>query len=1028
MGIIETFTRRRVLTTVLVLIAVVLGVLAYRGLGVRRFPPMEFPVVTVVTRYSGASPTEVETEITKRIEDTVSTVSGIEKITSSSQQGLSLVMIQFRLKEDVDVKAIDVRNKIDLIRYLLPTDADDPIVQKFEIGSFPIIELALYGERDVNELYRLAEEDLRPMITQVPGVADVSISGGQQREIHVLLDPVRLRDRGVPVGAVAGAIRASNMDVPAGTITQTQREYVVRTPARFKTVQEIAEVRVPSPGGGTLKVGDLGTVVDSYEKPRTKSRFDGKGAVIISILSRTDANEVEVADGIYKLLPKLRERLPQGAAIEVARDTAVYIRGALSNVRQNMLFGLLLTAVTLFLFLKSIRTTIIAVIAIPVSVIVAFVGMQAAGFTLNIISLTGMAMVIGVLVNNAILVLDNAVRFIDRGMLPADAAVAGTQDIALAIMGSTATNLVVFIPIAFMGEIIGRFFKELGLTVVFATVVSLLVSYSLTPMLCGAWLASKEDQQRRPGWVTRLWNATVGRLSDLVRWAEEVSRREYLFVLDWCLKHRALTLLVIVLAVAASVGVLFAIGFEFMPAGDEGRFAVSVEMPLGTPLDVTDSVVRRVEGEVKQVPYLEHYTVKVGSRSGAGARTEGVDMAEVLVTVVDRAKRRESLDDLMSALSARLSSLPDARIAVSRESGGPRAAAVTIEVSGEDMNALQEVSERIKEIVKSTGGTAGVRTSWEAGQPELRVMPNQQELNRFRLTRGQVADEVRSYIEGAQAGQFLDRGQNYDIVVKLDEQHRSSPEDLGRLFISAGAGGMLRIDQVADVAGEPGSAMIRRKDRTRLITVTSDLTGERPISSVLADVRAEIAGSVAIPPGVSVAYSGEAEYIQKNFREIFKAMATASVLTYLCTAGIIESFGLTNIIIASLPVSLVGVALAMLIYRETINMFSLMGLIVFVGMAVNNAIVLVDYAMRREKEVGVLLAIREACDVRYRMILLTNLTNIAALIPLSLGLGFAGEIFRPLAVVQMGGNVAAMILTFFVIPPIYVSLRRRLTR
>jgi HAE1 family hydrophobic/amphiphilic exporter-1 len=1024
MGIIELLIRRRVLTTVLTLIAVIMGALAYRSLGVRRFPEMEYPVVTVVTVYPGASPTEVETNVTKTIEDAVSTVSGIEQITSTSQQGMSLVFIQFKLEEDVDVKAIDVRNKIDLIRAELPDDAQDPIPQKFEFGSFPILELALYGERDVNELYRAADEDLRPMLTQLPGVADVSITGGREREVQVLLSAAKLRKHGVPIGVVAGALRSANVDVPAGTITQRGREYVVRSLARFRKVEEVAAVRVPTSGGGIVTVGDLGTVVDTYEDKRKESRFDGKEAVIISILARTDANEVEAADAVYALMPRLRQRLPQGSRLDIAGDTSVYIRGALSNVWQNMLIGLALTTVTLYLFLKSIRSTFIAAVAMPASIVVAFLGMQASGCTLNILSLTGLAMTVGVLVNNAILIVEDSTRLVDGGMSPVDAATHGTRDIALAIMGSTATNLVVFIPLAFMGEVIGRLFRELGLTVVYATVVSLLVSYSLTPMMCGAWLRPVRGGQARRSWGDRLEDATIGLLADATRRLTDYTRNAYATVLDWCLRHRSITLALTGIAVVLSLAVFPTLGLEFMPSSDEGRFVVTVEMPLGTPLDATDATVRRIEDVIRQIPHLEHWTTKVGSRSGMGVRSEGVDLAEMTVTVVDRGLRKESLDDIVNQLAPKLAVIPGPKITVGKEEHGPAGAAVSIELTGDDLGNLQAVSERVKSILQATPGTSGVRTSLEAGQPELRILPDQSRTNRYGFTRGGVSQELRSYIEGVTASQFLDRDENYDVVVRLREEDRSQAGDLALMFASGGTGGMMPLAQLGRIVEEPGSTLILRKDRLRLVTVGSNLTGARPLSEVLNDARAEIESGVPIPAGVTLAYGGQAEMMQKNFKELYKALAIGSVLTFLTTAGIIESFGVSVVIILSLPICLIGVAVAMLVYGTTINVFSLMGLIVFVGLAVNNSIIVADYAMRaQQRGLSALEAVREACLVRYRMILLTNLTNIVALIPLSLGLGFAGEIFRPLAVVQMGGNLAAMILTMLVIPPIFVMLR-----
>ncbi|MHC4479917.1 MAG: efflux RND transporter permease subunit [Planctomycetota bacterium] len=1025
---IESFIRRRVLTTVLVLIAVILGGLSYAGLGVRRFPEIEFPFITVATVYEGASPAEIETEITKRIEDAVITISGIEEITSSSQRGLSLVFIEFGLDEDVDIKAVDVRNKIDQIGYLLPEEAEDPIPLKFEIGAFPILDLALYGPQDPNELFRLADEDIAPRLTQVPGVADVVLTGGQEREIHVLLDVRKLRKYRVPAGAVGAAVDAANVNVPAGHITQPGREFVVRTPGRIQRVEDILDIRVPTAGAGVLTVGNLGEVVDSYEDRRTASRFNGQDAIVLAVQARTDANEVEVTERVRAMLPELRRLLPEEARIEVARDTSIFITGALANVRSNMLLGIVLTAIVIFLFLKSLRATFIVAVVMPTAVVTAFVGMKASGFTLNIISLTGMAIVIGVLVNNAILILENVNRHIEQGLTPTEAAVAGTRGIALAIFSSTATNLVVFLPIAFMGEIIGRFFKELGLTVVFATVVSLAISFSLTPMMCGLLLKARDEGGGKPGFFSLNVDSTLGRISDLWRHAFERGKRLYLGVLDWCLAHRLATALVAALAFVASFGVFVIVGFEFFPPQDEGRFRITVEAPVGTPLEVTDAAVRQVEAQVRRMPHLENYTARVGTvAAGSTSRTEGVDLAEVSVTVVDRAEREEGLDELLNQLRPKLASTPSVRILTAKEAGGPQEAPISVEIAGDDMADLQRVAAEVKKLVESVPGTAGVTQSWQAGQPEVRVVPLQQEANRQGVNVRQLADEVRTYVEGRVASEFLDGDENYDIVVKLRELDRDWAADVERLFISSPlTGQMVRIGQVADVHLEAGSTLITRKDRARLVTVNSQLTGERPLGKVLGDVRALVRERVLLPRGVSIEYGGEAEMIRKNFGELFRAMATAAVLTFLCVAGIIESFGLAVIIIMALPVSLVGVSLAMLVANVTVNIFSLMAMVILVGMVVNNAIIVIDYAVRQEVAgKSPRQAIREACRERYRMILMANLTTVVALIPLSLGLGFAGEIFRPLAVVQMGGVVAAAVLSLLVIPAVYVMLRGR---
>ncbi len=1027
MGLIELFVRRRVLTTVLVLIAIILGILSYVGLGMRRFPEIDFPVVTVITRYPGGSPSEIETEITKRIEDSVSLLSNIDTIESFSQQGISQVVIQFDLEVNVDIKAVDVRNQVDKVVNELPEDAEEPIVEKFEFTQFPIVTLALSGPQDVNELYRIADENLETLLSQVPGVGDVRLTGGQAREVHVLLDARKLRKHRISIGQVVSALLSTNVDVPAGHITQPGREYIIRATGRFDGVSDVAKVGIPTVASGIVTVGDLGEVRDTYEERRTTGRFNGEQTVILAVQPRSDANEVEVADGVHAVLPKLRRDLPAGASLHLAEDTSLFIQGALANVETNMAIGIGLTAIVLFLFLKSWRTTFIAAIVMPTAVIVSFIGIRAAGFTLNIVSLLGLAIVIGVLVNNAILILENVSRHISDGLEPTEAAIAGSQGIALAIISSTATNLVVFLPIAFMGEMIGQIFRELGLTVVFATTVSLLVSFSLTPMMCGLLLQSRQHCEARGFW-TWLSDHSVGYLADVWRTGFELVKGLYLRMAERCLEHRATTVLLTLLAVVVCLGLLALAGFEFMPPTDEGRFRVTVQTPVGTPLEITDEAVRRVEKALQGLPHLESYYSRVGIVSGQlGGTSEGVNIGEVSITVADRADRRMTIDQIANIARHRLVGIPSAQISVKVERGGPGEDPVAVEISGEDLDTLQSLADEVMRIVQGVRGTTGVSKSWRAGQPEMRVIPRQDGANRHGVDVVSLALELRGYIEGRKAGQFRDQDENYDLLVKLREEDREWADDLERMFVYAPrTGQMVRLDQVARLERAAGPTLITRQDRRRLVTVSGGLSGEVPLSTVLEKVKQAIDQQIDLPPDVEIEFGGEAETIRRNFPPLFRAMATAAVLTFLCVAGIIESFIFAIIIIMAIPVCLIGVSLAMLLGGVTINIFSLMGMIILVGMVVNNAIIVVDYATRQEaKGASPRDAVFEACRERFRMIIMANMTTIVALIPLSLGIGFAGEMFRPLAVVQMGGVGAAALLSLVVIPAVYVSIRRR---
>lgn len=1025
MGMIAQCVRRRVMTTVLVLIGVIVGALSYFELGLRRMPEIDLPFATISTVYPGGSPAEVETEITRPIEDAVSSISGIDELTSYSQQGLSLVMIQFELEEDIDDRADDIRSQIDRIRSLLPDEAEDPVVQKFDISRQPVVTLALSGPQGSNRLFRLAEEELATELSQVQGVANVEITGGQRREIHVLLRVHDLRRLRIPISAVVGALRAANVAVPAGHITQKGREVMIRTTGRFRSVEDIRDVQVPTRGRGRITVGDLGQIVDTYGEARSSARYSGRESVALVVTAESGANEVEVADGIYARMGRLRGMLPEGARLEIGVDETRFVRGALANVRNNMLIGILLTSLALYLFLRSGRATLVMVVVMPVSVVLTFALMRVSGFTLNILSLTGLAIVIGVLVNNAILIVENVTRFIHEGMDPVQAAEAGTKDIALAIFSSTATNLVVFIPLAFMGEIIGRFFLELGLTVAYATTVSLLVSYSLTPMMCGLLLRKHES---RPGLLARCADGLFGWSSLLWQWAFARTREVYLDLLDWCLTHRLTTVAMTVVAFAASLGVFGVVGTEFAPPSDEGWLRVTVRMPVGSSLAATEEAMGQVEEVVSHMPRMARSYTRVGTVTGflAGS-SEGVNLAEMRVYVGDRAERDESLDDLMNWLRPRLAQITSAEVIVQTASHGPGGSPVAVEISGAGLEQLQAVASQVAQVVAEVPGTTGVTLSYQPGQPEMRIEPRFEDMDRHGVSVRDLAFEVRSYIEGSTASQFLDEDENYDIQVKLRDEDMARPEDVNRMYVNTpGTGEMVHVSEVADVVEAAGPMLITRKDRRRLITVTAALTGDRPSGTVVADVKKELAARVRLPGDVRIDYGGESEMKEKNFKELFKAMATAAVLTFLAVAGIIESFGTGVIIIMALPVCLIGVALALLIGGVTVNIFSLMAMVILVGMVVNNAIIVLDCAARRLTEgVTARQAVREACALRFRMIVMANLSTVVALIPLSLGLGFGGEMFRPLAVVQMGGVLAAAVLSLVVIPVLYVMAMGR---
>ncbi len=1029
MWMLEIIVRRRVTTTVIVLIAIILGLLSYVSLPVRKFPDVEFPMATVTTVYSGGSPEEIETEISKPIEDAVSSISGIDEIRSYSQQGMSLVMVMFDLENDIDIKAMDIRDNIDQIRRQLPDGAEDPVVGKFDFSQRPVVTIALTGPQSVDELYRLADERLQDRLAQVSGVAEVQLTGGREREIHVLLNPVKLRSYGISVNQVAAAIRGANEDVPAGQIIQPAMEYTVRTKGRFQTVEQMKNVPVVKRNDGTVYVRHLGTVKDTYEVERTRSRADGRRSIILSVLKQSDANDVEISEGVKNALPELREMLPVGARMEVMQDTSNFVRGALSNVRQNIVLGIVITVFVLYLFLGSLRGTLIAVVVMPSALIITLCMMLFSDITLNILTLTALALSMGIVVNNAILILENAHRFVERGFEPVDAAIRGTADIGLAIISSTATNLVVFLPIAFMGEIIGRFFREFGLTIVYVTTVSLFVSFTLTPMMCGALLKADEGAGGDDSWWGLCRSVVLAPYWLWIRFFGWIQDR-YVELVGWCVRWRKTTMLVTGGLVALSLaGIGVVIGAEMFPASDEGRFEVSVETKVGSSLDFTSDRVKEVEEVIAEnisEDYLKHYYSRIGQVSGfMGSSSQGTHLAEIGGSLVAKGERSLTVRQILNDLRPELAEVPSVKLTATSEGGaGGEGAPIQVEVRGNDMQVLQDVTGEVIDIVEKTDGTSDVGQSYRTGKPEIQLDPIMHEVGRHQLTIEQLGGTVRTYIEGREVTQFRDRGEDYDIRMKLQERYRRWSDDIHAMFAySPETEQMLQMGQVADWDFQAGPTVITRKDRRRLITVTAQLTGERKVGPIKKEIDRKIGRELTLPEGVDITYGGEAEMMRKNFPEIYQAMITAGVLTFLCVAGIIESFLYGTLILISIPICAIGVCIAMLIGGVSLNIFSLMAMVMLVGMVVNNAIVILDYAMREERmDMPPAERVVQACKVRFRVVIMANLTTVLAMVPLSLGLGFAGEIFQPIAVVEMGGVFAAASLSILVIPAIYTAV------
>jgi HAE1 family hydrophobic/amphiphilic exporter-1 len=1011
---------RPVLTTVIVVAILVLGFFSYLRLVVDLYPEVDFPFVSVTTIYPGAGPEEVESQISKRIEDAVSTIAGIKRMDSINLDSVSQVLIEFNLGVDQDQAGIDVKEKVEQILTELPDNAETPQVVKFDLAAMPIMNLALTGPQSLRELYQVADKQVRDAVSQAQGVASVSIIGGRQREIRVALDPAQLKAFGLDASQVVAAIARENISVPAGRVTEPGQEFSLRVLGEFTDLNELRRMPIPLPDGGKVRVSDLGRVIDSTEEARDLAVMDGQGSVGLFVQKRTDANTVATSAAVREELDDLAATLPAGMKVDVVRDNSVFIRTAVRDVLVNIMIGILLTTALLYLFLHSLRTTIIAAIAMPTSIIATFLLMDFGGFSINIVTLLALGISIGVLVTNAIVVLESISRHVDKlGEDPKIAARKGTDEVAIAVAATAMTNVVVFTPIAFMGGIIGQFFYEFGLTVVAATVFSLFVSFTLTPMMASKLIKPKATQKEKLSTHGTVLHVLEMPLLALARaWEKGYLSVEggYKRALGWSMKHRIRTALIVFLIFLGGLFLFGFVGGEFFPEGDNGYVQVIINLPAGTTLGQTHGVLEEVEGIVRrQVPEVESILMTVGGS------TKGVEDGDLVIRLVDLELRERGIVEIMNDLREALAVLPAADIGVQRFSEWGESKQIIVEVLGPDLARITEIATQIRDETAEIPGIADLELSAKPGKPEIVFYPDRDELSRRFLPVAAAGMELRSLYEGEVASVYREAGEEYDIRVRLDDRYRTRQRGLRKVMFST-ADGLVPISAVGRLDRQRGLSEITRKNRQRMVSVSANISSGTLVEKVNA-IQAKVA-EMDLPPGYRVEYAGEFEMLNESFAEVYKALLLAIILTYLVLAAILESFVHPFTIMATLPLGLVGVSAALVLTNTTINMMSMMAMVMLVGIVVNNAILILDLTARVRREgKDAKEAVLDAAPRRFRPIVMTTLAIVAGIIPQALG-GAGASMTVAMAVVTIGGVVAAGSLSLFIIPVVYTWFDR----
>jgi HAE1 family hydrophobic/amphiphilic exporter-1 len=1010
MKLAEVSIRRPVLATVMVSALAVFGLVAFPKIGVDLMPDVEFPVVTVTAIYPGADPETIESKVIDKLEEAVGTVSGIKQLRSNSMESVGLVVIQFELERKADQAAQDVRDKVARVLRELPKDMEPPVVEKFDIGAAPVLAVAVAGSRSTRELTHIADKQIREKIQTLMGVGGVDLVGGQDREFHVHIDPNRLDSLSLSIMDVAQALGAQNVDIPGGRLDVGAREFAVKTRGQVRSAAAIGNIIITAAGGTAVRIRDVARVEDGVEEKRSHSELNGKSAVALIVRKQSGTNTVEVAHTVHRALKELQKGLPAGVTVSVPRDNSLFIERVIHDVQIDVALGAVLAVFIILFFLHDWRATLISALAIPSSIIATFAFIQVMGFTFNTLTMLALSLSIGILVDDAIVVIENIHRHREMGKPPMKAAADASNEIGLAVTATTASIVAVFVPVATMKGLMGRFFLQFGLTVAFAVLVSLFVAFTLTPMLSARLL---KESSGKNNFVSR----------GLEAWLKAVDRG-YRGVLAAALRHRGWTLFIATAAFVASFGVARLVRLEFMPQMDQGQFNVKMELPTGTALSATQEVVHQIAARIRKVPGVSDTFATIG----AGAQGE-INVAEIQVNLVPRGKRSFSQEDAMRFIRAQLSGEKNVKLAVEPlnvvggSSAAMRQAAVQFNIRGSDYGELNKAAAEIMRVMAQKGGYVDLDTTYRGGKPEVAINIDRDRAADLGVPIASIAMAVRMLVGGEKVTDIQTEGDRYNVRVRLDKAFRKGPQDLLALKVRSTHFGpmgspppLVHLANVVSLDTGTGPGMIERQNRRRQVTVLANLQGK-----TLGDALPEIeAAATNLPQGLDTGWTGMGDIMVESFRNLIAALILAIVMVYLILAAQFESFLHPFTIMLSLPLAVVGAFGGLALAHQTMSVTSMIGIIMLMGLVTKNAILLVDYTNTlRRQGMSPIEALLAAGPVRLRPILMTTAAMIFGMLPVAMALSEGSEFRAPMAVAVIGGLITSTLLTLVVVPVAY---------
>ncbi len=1008
MKLADISIRRPVFATVMVSVLTVFGIWGYRQLSVDMYPDVEFPVVTVTATYPGADPATIESRVVDKLEEAISTVNGIKVMRSTSMENVGLIVIQFELERKAAQAVQDVRDKVAAAVKDLPSDLDPPLVERVDIGAAPILAIAMAGDMPKRELTAIAKDVVKQRLQTINGVGGIDIVGGQEREFHVWIDPQKLDSFGLAPSDVAQALAAQNVEIPGGRLDTGALELAIKTQGQVHSAEGLGNIIITAAGGAPVRIRDVARVEDGEQELRSYATFDGKSSVTLLVRKQSGANTVEVAHKVKEALVKLKPQVPT-VTMRVASDNSVFTERAINDVKFDLVFGAALAILIILFFLHDWRATLISAAALPVSVIATFAFIEAMGFTLNMMTMLALSLSIGILIDDAIVVIENIHRHLEMGKSPMRAAGEATAEIGLAVMATTASILAVFVPVATMKGIIGRFFVQFGLTVAFAVSVSLFVAFTLTPMLSSRFLRTHTGK----GPVGR---AIEGFLATI--------EHGYSKLLAAALRHRGLTVLFALAVFVASLGLAAVVPKEFMPTEDRSQFAVKLELPTGTALGVTGSTAEAIASKLRAVPGVEDTLVTIG-----GSALAEINRAEVQVNLVPKGKRAFSQAQMIAYTRDQMPAWlgrKDVNYAVEpyeMVGGGSsafRSATIQFNVRGQDYAEISKATDKLIAWMKSQKGYVDIDTSYRGGKPELVVDIDRDRAADLGVPMATIAMTLRSLMADEKVSELTTHGKRYDVRMKLDARFRRNAADLMALKVRSSNGQLVDLSNVVSIVHGTGPGKIERQNRQRQITVYANLHG-LALGTATQQIDAE--AKKVVPSTMVTDWTGMADVMRESMGYLMSALLLAIIIVYLVLAAQFESFLHPFTIMLSLPLSMVGALGAIALAHSMINIMTMIGIILLMGLVTKNAILLVDYTNTlRRQGMGRIEALKKAGAVRLRPILMTTGAMVFGMLPVAIGISEGGELRAPMAIAVIGGLITSTLLTLVVVPVAYTII------